>query len=234
MGGLNDSNKLNSTYFLGAIICLIFSCLVNASKSYGDVSLELYGGYQSSPHSIVTGNYNIINNSEPFEFTTGWVGKSFSMPPYYGIRLTNWFDHIGWGLEFTHSKAYADQETLTEIDFDRLEFSDGLNNLIFHRQHQLYDLKDNFLPYFGYGVGVVVPHVEFQRNESSPLTFEYQLGGPSISFNGGLKYHLMGNRFFFSEYRFTSSWLNLDLEGGGKIKTRLFTNALNMGFGYNF
>ena len=73
-----------------------------------EISLEIYGGYQSSPHSVVSGDYETNNFEEPlkpFKFTAGWHGKSFSMPPYYGVRITNWSEQSGWGLDFTHSKA---------------------------------------------------------------------------------------------------------------------------------
>tara|TARA_A100001011_G_scaffold394372_1_gene486623 strand:+ start:1712 stop:2416 length:705 start_codon:yes stop_codon:yes gene_type:complete len=229
-----NTNKISRQYFLIVSFSFVLFVLGNVSKSHGSTSLELYGGYQTAPHSIVNGNYSVSGNLDPFKFTAGWAGKSFKMPPYYGIRFTNWREDKGWGLEFTHSKVYADEDTLEKMGFERLEFTDGLNNLIVHRQHRLSDLTNKFRPYFGYGIGFIIPHVEFQRSMSSPLTFEYQLGGPSVAFNGGVKYPLSDRRFLFSEYRFTGSWLNVDLEDDGKLKTRILTNALNIGFGFNF
>ena len=180
-----------------------------------EVTLEVYGGYQTSPHSVVTGNYSGNNESEsliPLKFTAGWKGKSFSMPPYYGLRLTKWSERTGWGVDFTHSKAYADPTTLDATGFKRLEFTDGINNFTLHRQMK-FDVKENdILPYFGYGLGIIVPHVEFQARDSLPRTFEYQYGGPTLALNGGLKLPLKENRFVFAvldaTYKMTDPALN--------------------------
>ena len=51
-----------------------------------------------------------------------------SPPPYYGARITWWGQgKFGWGFETTHDKIYANDETLANAGFRRLEFTDGLN-----------------------------------------------------------------------------------------------------------
>jgi lipid A oxidase len=174
------------------------------------------------------------NSSEPFKFTAAWKGNSFSMPPYYGLRLTKWNMNKGWGLDFNHSKAYADSATLLNSGFDRLQFTDGLNNLTVHQQRKLEVVWAGLIPYYGYGVGIIVPHVEVQTSVDNPLTFKYQYGGPTVALNGGFKLPLKKNRFFFTEYKFTASWLDVKLNGGGVLSTRIFTNALNVGLGFDF
>ena len=211
--------------------------LSNANLVKAEVTLEVYGGYQTSPHSAVTGEYLGIGESGellPLNFTAGWTGKSFSMPPYYGLRLTNWNLRSGWGVDFTHSKAYADPATLAETGFERLELTDGINNLTLHRQTKLDMVENKILAYYGYGIGIVVPHVEFQAQKGLPRTFEYQYGGPTLAINGGVKLPIKKNRFVFAEYKFTASWLDATLNGGGSLQTRIFTNALNVGLGFEF
>ncbi|MFN7102872.1 MAG: lipid A oxidase, partial [Pseudorhizobium sp.] len=53
-----------------------------ASTAYFELSA--YGGYQTSPHSD-------IDVSDQASFSAGWEGKSFSTPPYWGVRGTYWF-----------------------------------------------------------------------------------------------------------------------------------------------
>ena len=222
---------LSSKTFASALIWAA-ACVANA-----EISIDIYGGYQTSPHSIVTGKYqtsNEVNELQSFNFTAGWKGKSFSMPPYYGLRLTNWTLTNGWGLDFTHSKVYADRLTLTQNGFERLQFTDGLNNLTLHRQILFDKIKKEFLAYYGYGFGVIVPHVEFQVDSSLPRTFAYQYGGPTLALNGGIRVPINEGIYLFSEYKFTASWLDVRLNGGGSLKTRIFTNALNVGLGFNF
>ncbi len=87
---------------------------------------SVYGGIQSAPHSGVTGNDP--GGVGKFDFTAGWEGRSFEMPPYWGLRWTRWqTDTFGWGVDFNHTKVYADDETLAESGFSHFEFSDGLN-----------------------------------------------------------------------------------------------------------
>jgi lipid A oxidase len=220
------------------LVFFVFVCFFIPTSLMAETSLEVYGGYQTSPHSVVSGDYietSVGQNSPvPFKFTAAWKGNSFSMPPYYGFRVTNWNMNKGWGLDFNHSKAYADSTTLLESGFSRLQFTDGLNNLTIHRQVKIEVIGNKLIPYYGYGIGIIIPHVEVQTGLDSPLTFEYQYGGPTVALNAGFKLPLKKNRFFFTEYKFTSSWLDVTLNGGGGISTRIFTNALNVGLGFDF
>ena len=215
--------------------CCFFFTMLFIKVSFGSETIDVYGGYQTAPHSRVEGRYSDEETSENFfNFTAGWKGKSFSFPPYYGLRYTKWKMNSGWGLDFNHTKLYADKETLAKNGIEILQFTDGLNNLTFHRQ-----IKPNFvlfsgMPYWGYGVGITIPHVEFQRTSDSVKTYEYQYGGPTVAFNFGIKYRLLNQSSFFYEYKFTSSWLDANLNDGGFIKSRIFTNALNLGISFQF
>jgi lipid A oxidase len=67
-----------------------------------EIEISAYGGYQTAPHSDV--RTDLLGD----DFVK-WLGKSFDMPPYYGLRATYWQDHgWGYGFEANHAKVYAD------------------------------------------------------------------------------------------------------------------------------
>ena len=70
------------------------------------MGVSVYGGFQTAPHSD-------IEVSDGPDFRAGWEGKSFEMPPYYGVRGTWWMTNLGkpnlgLSVDFTHAKVYAD------------------------------------------------------------------------------------------------------------------------------
>jgi lipid A oxidase len=232
---INIFSLINVNKSISKLLFFLFLLLNLFSIAHAELSLDLYSGYQTSPHSKVHGEFLDKDfGTKPFKFTAGWKGKSLSMPPYYGLRLTNWKGNIGWGVDFNHTKAYADKRTLEKSNFKKLEFTDGLNNFTIHRQSRFKDSQKLFTPYFGFGLGITIPHVEIQADESQPITFEYQYGGLTSAFNGGLKYALNNNRAIFLEYKFTASWLDVNITEAGFFKTRIFTNAVNLGYSFGF
>ncbi|MEO0914733.1 MAG: lipid A oxidase, partial [Pseudomonadota bacterium] len=144
--------------------------------SAAEYEINLYTGYQTSPHSDVSG---VDETGTPFNFTAGWEGRSFEAPPYYGVRITRWQDNDwGFGLEFTHAKVYADDETLADSGFDTLEFTDGINIVTLNAARR-FELSDRWSAHAGLGLGVSVPYVEVVT-PSGGETFEYQLTGPAV------------------------------------------------------
>lgn len=216
---------------------LFCAFMLLSNPALAEVEISFYSGLQSSPHSNVSGVDP--TGAGDFDFVAGWEGKSLSMPPYYGVRGTIWTDNnIGFGLEFTHSKAYADDETLgvsgTSEGFTILEFTDGLNNLTFNVSKRWPNHWGRFSPYAGIGAGVIIPHVEVKTTATAAETHGYQFGGASMALMGGVSYELTDTINVFSEYKFTYSALDVDLDGGGNLKTDIITNALNLGMSYKF
>ena len=237
-GCVFDSNcEIVVKYFIINKFSILFTIIFVAlfsNLSRAESSFDIYGGFQTSPHSKVNAEYYLSGSKIPLEFTAGWKGKSLSMPPYYGIRYTKWDGDIGWGLDFNHTKAYADKKTLLNNGFKHLQFTDGLNNLTLHQQRRFKDVNRIVTSYFGYGIGFTLPHVEIQFDELQPKAFGYQYGGITSAFNSGFRYPMGVDRAIFIEYKFTASWLNVDVEGGGFFKTRIFTNAFNLGYSFEF
>lgn len=198
--------------------------------SAAEYEINLYTGLQESPHSNVSGT---TETGAPFDFTAGWNGRSFEAPPYYGARVTRWQEsNWGFGLEFTHAKIYADDETLAASGFSTLEFTDGLNVLTVNAARR-FDLSSRWTAHAGLGLGVSIPYVEVETPTGGE-TFQYQLTGPAVRWYAGASYAINERWSVFGEYGGTYSQNNADLSGGGSLETDIITNAVNFGVGFSF
>ncbi|WP_313602314.1 outer membrane beta-barrel protein [Rhizobium sp.] len=219
--------RIFATAFLSSAAYLTFLAWPALS---GDFEVSGYGGYQTSPHSDIT-------VSDGPDFRAGWDTKPFANPPYWGVRGTYWFDEgqlANWGisLDYTHAKVYADDKTLDRSGWDHFEFTDGLNLLTVNALYKFDIEGSKWAPYLGAGVGINVPHVEVTR--ASGTTFDYQLGGATVQAQAGLRYQFTDNWSAFAEYKGNYSWVDVDIDNGGKLKTEILTNAVNFGVNYRF
>lgn len=212
-------------------ISLVFAtvfCL--STPALAEMEISIYGGVQSAPHSSVSGERA---DGSAYRESIGWDGKSLSMPPYYGLRAMWWQPgNLGYGIEWTHAKFYAPSGDMP-AGFDRLEFSDGHNivtlNVMKRWPNQW---ADRFTPYAGAGLGIAVPHVDVTENGNR--TYGYQYTGPALRLTAGTKYDINDRWAVFGEYQFTVSDNDVDLENGGRMNTRLISNALNLGVSLRF
>ena len=215
--------------FLGIFIVMAASGAPAAAQT----ELSFYGGFQTAPHSRVSGNDP--GGIGAFDFVAAWEGRSLTLPLYYGVRLTWWQSAtLGWGLDFSHDKIYASNATLVGNSLSILEFTDGLNILTFNAYRRWPDRWSIFTPYVGAGVGVSIPHVEFESIPSAGTTFEYQLGGPAVTVIAGASYPLGDRWSVFGEYKATYSINKLDLVSGGTLNTNIVTNTFNLGASLGF
>lgn len=221
------NNKLRTLF--GASVAASILAL-SASLAQAEMALSVYGGYQSAPHSDV-------EVSDGPDFTAGWEGRSFEMPPYYGVRGTWWMEELGQpnlgvSLDFTHAKVYADDDTLAESTWDHFEFSDGINLLTLNALYRMPIEGTKFVPYAGIGAGINVPHVEVTR--ASGTTFDYQLGGATVQAQAGIAYQFNDNWSAFVEYKGNYSWVDVDIDNGATLKTDIMTNAVNAGVSFHW
>ncbi|WP_246748523.1 outer membrane protein [Rhizobium setariae] len=205
---------------------------VVAQAAAADPVLSVYGGYQTAPHSTVS-------VTDGTEFVSGWQGKSFSMPPYWGVRGTWWldemgYDNIGVAIDYSHSKVYADRQTLRDKTpgWTHFEFTDGLNLATANVFYRYTNPARAWTPYAGLGVGVNVPHVEVIR--PSGKTWNYQLGGVTGQLTAGLDYRFSQHISAFSEYKLNYSHIDVDIDSGDQLKTNILTHAVNVGLSYHF
>ncbi|MCP5085624.1 MAG: phosphatase PAP2 family protein [Rhodobacteraceae bacterium] len=212
---------------------VLAAALVAATTARSEVELAFYSGVQTAPHSTVSGTDPL--GAGAFSFGAGWDGRSFELPPYYGLRAIWWRDeNLGFSVDFAHSKVYADGATLAASGFPVLEFTDGLNVLIFGVNYRWPEQWGRFTPYVSGGLGVAIPHVEVQTTAAAPTTLNFQLAGPSAAISAGVSYSLNERWALFGEYRGTYSKISADLTGGGTLKTDIITNSLNLGVSFKF
>lgn len=214
----------------GVALAALMPALAAGSASSQDFQISAYGGWQSAPHSHVT-----VTGSNPEEFTTGWDGKSFEMPPYYGVRGTWWMDSVGLpntglSIDFSHSKVYSLAED-RPAGWTKFEFTDGLNVLTANLLYR-FDGFGGFVPYVGAGAGITIPHVEVTRSSGS--TFEYQHGGPAAQIQAGVEYRFTENWAVFAEYKGNYSLVDVEIDGGDRLKSNIITNAVNVGVSLSF
>ncbi|SDY22321.1 outer membrane protein [Citreimonas salinaria] len=211
---------------------LIGAALCAASPAAAEFELSAYSGWQTAPHSRISGDYpDALGGS--YDALIGWDGKSFEMPPYYGIRGTWWRTAtLGFGAEFTHTKVYAPEDELP-AGFDGMELTDGHNILTANVMRRWPDQWGAATPYLGAGLGLAIPHVDVEVN-GGPDTFGYQVTGPAGRLMAGVSYPVSKRVSVFGEYQFTYSSNDADLDGGGSLETDIKTNALNVGLSLNF
>lgn len=206
--------------------------VLTASTVLAETELSVYTGWQTSPHSRVSGDFP--GTGAAYDALIGWDGKSFAMPPYYGVRGTWWQSQsLGFGLEFTHAKVYAPDDERNVLGFDRLEFTDGLNILTANAMYRWDDAWSSLTPYVGAGIGIAIPHVDVET-AGGLKTFGYQYTGPAGRLIAGVSYDLNERYAIFGEYQFTYSSNSADLDGGGTLNTDIISNALNIGLSFRF
>lgn len=210
------------------VFCI--SLMMLPVSALAEVELSFYGGAQNSPHSIVSVTGDTVIPDD--EFRMGWVGKSFSAPPYYGIRATVWkTPSFGYGLDFTHNKIYPQEGDLPD-GYEQLEFTDGLNTLTVNAYRRWENALGSVSPYIGGGLGVAIPHVEVTYGGSE--TFGYQVTGPAATWIAGASLPINDRWSVFGEYKGTFSVNTAELETGGTLKNDAVTNAVNLGLSFSF
>ncbi len=215
------SMKVINSFSVAATFALT---ALSAAPAMAEFEIGLYGGVQTAPHSTV-------ENSVLGDEFVKWKGKSFAMPPYYGIRATWWRNEAwGWGLEVNHAKVYADDPA--SHGYDRLEFTDG-HNIVTANVWRRWQNDTRWTPYVGAGLGVAIPHVDVQP-AGEAHTYGYQVTGPAVQLVAGASYQLNERWAVFGEYKGTYSSNKADLDSGGTLKTDIVTSALNIGVSMKF
>ncbi|WP_342454019.1 lipid A oxidase [Sagittula salina] len=197
-----------------------------------ETELSVYLGWQTLPHSRIEGD--LPNGGGAYDELVGWEGKPFTMPPYYGARATWWqSDTLGFGVEYTHTKAYMPDDVKSRLGFSRMEFSDGHNVATLNVMKRWPEKYGKVTPYVGGGLGVAFPHVDAVHGSGS-RTYGFQVTGPAARLMAGASMPINDRYSVFGEYQFTYSQNEGTFDGGGTFKTDIKTNALNVGISFNF
>ncbi|MBV1693895.1 MAG: outer membrane beta-barrel protein [Hyphomicrobiales bacterium] len=209
--------------------------LAGAAAARAETQISVYGGLNENFKSQGTLSKGTLTDTRDFD----WQGKSFEMPPYWGVRATHWFGNMSnWGiaLDYVHSKAYANVNFATDPVYSHLEFTDGNNIVTLNAMYRFQPVwNGQGVPYVGVGAGVAIPHVEvWLKAFPTQNTWEYQLAGGAAQVLGGLEYKFDRNWSAFAEARLMYSHLATDLNGGGQFKTYLWSPAFSLGLSYRF
>jgi lipid A oxidase len=206
--------------------------VMSVSPALADPVISVYGGVQSATDSDV-------DTTDGVHFSADWQGKSFSNPPYWGVRGAYWLDDFGYdafgvSLDYSHTKVYAGKSTLRNETpgWTHLEFTDGLNLVTLNALYRFQDNGRAWTPYIGAGAGVNIPHVEVIR--PSGKTWDYQLGGVTAQALAGVDYKVTEHISVFTEYKFDYSHVDVDIDSGAGLKTNILSNAVNFGLSYRF
>lgn len=212
--------------------------LLGSQPAQAEVQIGVYGGANANFSSDVQVRRPGLPSANG-TYDVDWDGKSFEMPPYWGARGIYWFDSAPqWGVavEFTHSKAYAKLKGDVGATFSKLEFTDGnnivtLNALRRWERMSFYGIR----PYAGIGIGVTIPHVEVELvGDAGPRTFEYQLAGFAGQAFVGLEMPFGPNWSGFIEGKLSYTHINGELDGGGYVKTDIWSPHVAIGLAYHF
>ena len=206
------------------------------------MELSFYLGVQSVDESTGSGT---LPGGAPFSRKFSWKGNPLDNPYYYGARAMWWTQsNIGFGIEGTHTKAYASGADQAAIGVSRLELSDGHNIItanVMKRWPEAFG-GTKFTPYVGAGLGVAIPHVDIQVIGSTGRTFDYESTGLAARGIAGMKYDLNEKWALFGEYQVTYSDNEITIDPDpavpgqtpGRLNTELVTHAVNIGISYNF
>ncbi|MEM9740968.1 MAG: outer membrane beta-barrel protein [Pseudomonadota bacterium] len=225
---------------LRQIQAAIAALFITAAPAAAELELSFYLGWQETNDSTVSGT---LPGGVPVNRSVNWSGDSFDAPYYYGGRVIWWTQtDWGFGVEGTHTKAYASVADLAALGLGRFELSDGHNIFTVNAMKRWPGAfaTVGLTPYVGGGVGIAVPHVDVQLLGSPFRTYGLEQTGFALRGLAGLKYDLTEDWAIFGEYQFT--WSDNDLtvdptaigQIPGELSTEIVTHAINFGVSYSF
>lgn len=215
--------------------------MVFALPAAAEMEISGYLGLQGLSESTGSG---FLPGGAPISRNFSWEGNSLDAPIYYGARVMWWTpSDIGFGIEGTHTKAYASTADKAATGLSRFELSDGHNIFTANVMKRWPGaFADKLTPYVGAGIGVAIPHVDAQVIGASNRTYDYETTGPAVRGIAGLKYDINEDWAVFGEYQFTWSDNDITIDAdplvpgqtAGKLNTELLTHAINIGVAYSF
>jgi lipid A oxidase len=235
----------------------VLGLLISAGPTRAEMQISIYSGSNfASPSDVhLTGP----NGTNATFNSVGWTTNPFSFvgddkdAPYYGARLTYWFDSMpNWGvrIDYTHAKLYAKLDSTVgasgtvngkplppnvELNsvFSHLQFTDGINMLTFDVAYR-YPLGNKFTPYVSAGIGPAIPSVEVTQ-PGLAATHDYQVTGIVARTFIGMQYEIYKGWSVFGEYGISYAQINNGhLVSGGNISTDVWDQHLNFGISYAF
>ena len=186
-----------------------------------------------------------------------WANESLVDSPFYGVRGIKWAQtatSLGSMIDYTHTKATAYEQKVEqsgkvkgkeltspgkfEDSFRKLEFTHGLNQLTMNGLFRLTGLHPRIRPYFGIGLGLMIPHVDAQRAgfPRKTRTLGPQITGPVFQVLGGVEWRIfVSNRYSaITEYKMAHSRNTAKIKTGGTVSTNFWINQIVIGITRTF
>jgi len=245
-----------------AVCCIVAPALGRAEDQpapgpQGELVLSFYGGKSWTMDSDV--DLELPGGTDLTFHDVSWDDDSFKSPTYYGFRGIWWIHPApNWGLsvDYTHAKAIIDASQRTRVtgsvdgvlvdavlpigdNLEAFEMSHGYNFLTFNalyrwfpRGHRDETLLGRLQLYVGAGAGIAIPHAE--ATVRGERTSETQLAGPAVQMQAGLNFDIWGPISGFTEYKVNWADTEIDLSGGGSIRTEAWTHQIAFGASLRF
>lgn len=219
---------MTKTEFIAPLMAACLAAL--PSLAMAEMEFSFYTGIQDAAHGRIYGTGGTVDGDD---YLIDWEGRSFELPPYYGLRATWWqSEALGFGVDVNHVKVYASDASLADSGYDILGFTDGLNIITVNAYRRFPNLDWGVTPYIGAGAGVAMPHVEVSKGGSETIGF--QVTGPAVTVVAGASYPLSDTVSVFGEYKGTYSQNKAELDDGGTLEADIVTNAVNLGLSFRF
>jgi lipid A oxidase len=220
-------------------------CLLTALAAIGpslagapakaEMQIGAYGGANTNLDSPVTLHKGDLSDGRSVD----WEGRSFQMPPYWGVHATYWLNaNASWGgghrlhpLQGLCRPQFRNRSRLPAPRIHRRQQPAIAQSALSFRPAR----RRPPVPYLGLGGGIAIPHVEVKLKAfPGQDTWEYQFAGGAAQALGGLEYRLDDAWSLFAEGKVSYSHLATELEGGGTLKTHLWSPQLLLGVNYRF
>ncbi len=243
--------------------CLATLAFLSAIPGFADparaeTSVSVYLGASLTRDSDLRVEQPAAGSGATFR-DVSWQGKDFEMPPYYGFRVTRFFEAApGWGasVEFLHYKVYAKTDRALPVDgvwngamvneiaplgsrIQNFSISHGVNLLALNGLYRFTLAQSGKFPrgrlnpYLGAGIAYYVLHPESTINN---MAFEGDYKGSGFGYQvlGGLQYSLTERWAIFGEAKLTRGTAKVELSGEGRGETSLSTTHFMGGLSYTF
>jgi hypothetical protein len=166
--------------------------------------------------------------------------KAFTVPFYYGLRISRWDNDRAWEFEHIHQKIYIDD---LPSEVEHFDITDGYN--LFYLNHA-WNLEE-YGVITRVGLGFVVAHPDItvrgvQTHETGggaiPMIWDTDSGYQWAGLTGQIaiekEFQIVKNWYLSLEGKLTHSSADIDLEEDGSVEVPNSALHLLVGIKYNF
>lgn len=220
---------------------LLLALVVSSSLSAYEYSMELFGGVIYNMNSDLT--YKVSGQNDIVLKDVALSTKPFTVPPYYGFRVSVWdpSDDTAWELEHIHQKLYISDSDLDGTLLDHWEMTDGFNFFFLNKAWKLDNYWEGLILRAGSGLVITHPDVTYDGERLNgdghgALVYGggYDYSGYAWQVSSQKTFYLTQNWFLSLETRLTMSYAWAKDEGSNISEINNTAFHLNYGVGYKW